>query len=96
MSMMETYYQVWREEGEESAKITYGELKTLPINIVKADEVILLEAGRIKANYQLSVADAWIVALAIQKKAKLVHKDPEFEQIKELVEMDTLPYKGRN
>lgn len=60
---------------------------------MKVDEIILLEAGRIKANYQLSVADAWIVALAIQKKAKLVHKDPGFEQIKGLVDMDILPYK---
>jgi len=34
-------------------------------------------AGRLKADHRLSVADAWIAALAKERDATLVHKDPE-------------------
>jgi predicted nucleic acid-binding protein len=55
---------------------------------------ILLRAGSIKANYRLSVADAWIIACAMEAKACLVHKDPEFEQVQDIVPLIFLPYKS--
>ena len=33
----------------------------------------------------LSVADAWIAAAALISRAALVHKDPEFEAITQLI-----------
>jgi len=41
----------------------------------------------------MSMADAWITALAKIKKAILVHKDPEFESIEKEIEVLKLPYK---
>jgi predicted nucleic acid-binding protein len=52
-----------------------------------------LLAGELKARHRLSVADAWIAALARERDAMLVHKDPEFEQIGAMLKMMTLPYK---
>lgn len=52
-------------------------------------------AGEIKALFNLPVADAWIVATAIQQGASLVHKDPEFEQLKNRVTLSPLPYKPK-
>lgn len=49
----------------------------------------------IKAINSLSVCDSWIIATAIATKSILVHKDPEFEQVKKKVLLKTLPYKGR-
>ncbi|MEA3356768.1 MAG: PIN domain-containing protein [Candidatus Bipolaricaulota bacterium] len=46
-----------------------------------------------KALYKLSLADAWIIATALREQAQLVHKDPEFEQVKERVHLLSLPYK---
>jgi predicted nucleic acid-binding protein len=46
---------------------------------VYPDEQTLLQAGKIKAAYRLSVADALIAAVAKLHQATLVHKDPEFE-----------------
>lgn len=52
----------------------------------------LLEASaEIKAKNKLSLADAWIVASAIQEGAILVNKDPEFASI-ECPQIE-LPYK---
>ena len=93
MTYMETYYRVFQLEGEESAKSTYAELKSLPIQQIPQDEIILLQAGNLKARYRLSVADAWIIASALRVQATLVHKDPEFEQAEHIVPMLKLPYK---
>ncbi len=40
----------------------------------------------------MSLADAWIVAAALELDAVLVHKDPEFEQVAGL-RQEQLPYK---
>ena len=53
---------------------------------------ILQRAAVIKATHSLSVADAWIAATAWELKATLVHKDPEFENLPELLQ-ERLPYK---
>ena len=93
MTLLEMYYVVWRKEGKDEAENIYRETKMLPIEIVDVNETILLHAGSIKANYSLSVADAFIIATALTKKGILVHKDPEFEQVSMAVQFITLPYK---
>ena len=93
MTYMETYYRIFQLEGEESAKGMYAELKSLPIQQIVSDEIVLLQAGNIKATYRLSVADARIIASALRMQATLVHKDPEFEQLEHMLPMLKLPYK---
>jgi len=93
MTYMEAYYRIWRLEGEESAKRIYAELLSLPVLRIDVNDRILLRAGAIKANYRLSVADSWIIASAMEVKASLVHKDPEFEQVEDIVSLIFLPYK---
>jgi len=94
MTYMEAYYRTWRLGGEESARHIYAELLSLPVFRIDVNDRILLRAGAIKANYRLSVADAWIIASAMEMKASLVHKDPEFEQVKDIVSLIFLPYKS--
>ncbi len=94
MTYMEAYYRIWRIDGEESAKRMYGELLSLPVLRVDVNDRVLLRAGGIKANYRLSVADAWIIACAMEAEACLVHKDPEFEQVQDIVPLVFLPYKS--
>jgi predicted nucleic acid-binding protein len=38
--------------------------------------------------------EAGIAALAKERDATLIHKDPEFEQVEELVQVLKLPYKS--
>jgi predicted nucleic acid-binding protein len=94
LSILEVVYISQRELGEEEALMRYALLKQLKAKIVwNADESLLLNAARIKAAHRLSLADAIIAAIAAQNKAVLIHKDPEYEQLHELLEMETLPYK---
>jgi predicted nucleic acid-binding protein len=54
---------------------------------------IFEKAIEIKATKSLSVCDSWIIATAIALGSTLIHKDPEFEQVKTLVKLKALPYK---
>jgi ribonuclease VapC len=74
MVLMEVIYKVWQKEGKEEAKEVATILKGLKAEDVTLNEYLIWLAAEIKANYRLSVADAWIVASAIFREAKLVHK----------------------
>lgn len=92
-SFTECFYTRWRSFGEEEALKLILHLKQLPMKRVDSDEEMSLLAGEIKARHSLSFADAWIASLAKTKGAPLVHKDPEFEQLYDEIELVNLPYK---
>jgi len=92
MTLMEVLYRVWKDENEVEGKLAYAQCKSLPIVWIHESTELLEQASEIKANYQLSLADAWIAASAILQGACLVHKDPEFEVI-ESIEKKLLPYR---
>ena len=77
----EVYYVTFREEDVNEANETIVLVKRMPIEFVQVDERIALIAGRIKATYSMSYADAFVVATAIVKEAEIVTGDPEFESI---------------
>ena len=91
MSLMELFYRVWKDEDEQRGRLAYEQCQSLPIIWIHEDKALLEKSAEIKATQQLSLADAWIAASAMQQKAVLVHKDPEFAKLEcpQLV----LPYK---
>jgi len=94
LSILEVVYISQRELGEEEAVTRYALLKKLDANIIwDADEALLLNAARIKSTHSLSLTDSVIAAIATQHKAILLHKDPEYEPLQDVVEMEILPYK---
>jgi predicted nucleic acid-binding protein len=90
---MEVYYVTIQEHGEEEAKLRLELMASLPVFRIESSATLGNIAAQIKANYRLSVADAWIAALAKDHNAILVHKDPEFEQVEIFVSLSPLPYK---
>ncbi len=95
ISLMEYYYILSQEEGEDAARHGYLELKQLPLRVMDNDEELGITAARIKATSRLSVADAWVAATAKRLGAVLIHKDPEFEPLKGQIALYPLPYKSR-
>ena len=93
MSLMEFVYILEKSEGESRARLGYLELRQLPLIVIESDEELALIAARIKARTPLSVADAWVAATAQRLQAALVHKDPEFEPLKDQITLHPLPYK---
>ena len=92
ISLMEVLYRVWRSGGEPAGSEAYAQCLQLPIVWVHESSALLERAGSLKAFHALSLADAWIAAMALECEATLIHKDPEFEPIAALVQ-ERLPYK---
>lgn len=92
MSLMEVLYRVWKNEGEAAGRAAYASCQTLPITWVHESPALLELAAGLKAQYPMSLGDAWIAATALQCNAILVHKDPEFEPVQAL-QHEPLPYK---
>lgn len=93
ISLMEIYYISWQEKGEDVAKELVVLVKSLPVQIVESSERLILSAARIKANHRLSVADSIVAATAMERSAKLIHKDPELERLTQYIDSINLSYK---
>ena len=94
VALLEVYYVSRQERGEEEADLRYALLKGLSAKVLwSLDEAVLLTAGRFKALHRLSLADSIIAAYAVQHKATLLHKDPEFQALEGCVPLESLPYK---
>lgn len=81
ISQMELLYRVWRDEDETAGRLAYEQCLALPMQWVHESPELLMKAAQIKAQYPLSLADAWIAACASLAQATLMHKDPEFSAL---------------
>lgn len=95
MTIMEGRYRLWKNADKETSDEFSRYISLLPVRRIDMTNTIFENAIEIKAANSLSVCDSWIIATAIVTKSILVHKDPEFEQVKKMVLLKTLPYKGR-
>ena len=93
MSFMEVCYISLQERDESEAQERLRLMGALPILRVESTEALGVVASQLKVSYRISVADAWIAALAKDRNAILVHKDPEFEQVEMEIKVLKLPYK---
>ncbi len=93
MTFMEVFYITLQERDESEAKLRLELMKALPVLRVESSQTTGITASEYKARHHLSVADAWIAALAREQRAILVHKDPEFDQVEADILVLKLPYK---
>ena len=93
MSCMESRYRIWKNAGKAESDEFSRYLDLLPFKKINVTDPIFEKAIEIKATNSLSVCDSWVVATAIDTASILVHKDPEFEQVKTIVKLMALPYK---
>jgi len=92
VNLLEVYYGVYRDEGEQLAEETYNTVVNLPIRIVAGlKKNVFKEAGRLKAIYKVSLADSIALAAAKVRRIPLVTCDHhEFDGIQEKNELDFL------
>ena len=95
MSFMEVFYITLQERDTEEAETRVRLMESMPITRVESTPAMSIDAAKLIANQHISVADAWIGALAQDRSATLIHKDPEFEKIKDELKFLKLPYKER-
>jgi len=88
VNLCEVYYIVMREKGYEDAEILTASLKDWGLNVVLADEDMAKMAGQLKAQYPLSLADAFAAATSQKLGACLLTGDPEFQKLEGKMEIE--------
>lgn len=84
ITRMELLYWIWREEGEHAARNAIRLVDSFGVRWVNCEPEILEVASSLKARGGLSLADSWIGATAVIRRAILIHKDPEFVEFEEI------------
>lgn len=87
----ECYYIIAKEMGIQQAEYFIETvLPNIPVKVISNSFDHIIKASRIKANYPISYADCFAVVTAIREKAIIVTGDPDFKQVKDLVEIEWL------
>ena len=90
LNVLEVYYNIFKAEGKDNAQLFYSQMNELPITIINSiSDSTFWEAGRLKATYRMSLADAIAVAESSTIKAALLTSDHhEFDVIDEKEEIE--------
>ena len=94
INLGEVYYNVGRARGERFAESVLEELRSLPLEILPADEPAVFAAARWKMKYPISYTDAFAAAAADRLDAILVTGDPELLALKEQLKIEALGRSG--
>lgn len=87
----EVAYIAERERGAQQAAAILQDIRSQPIRLAGVNERRVLAAAHVKAQYPLSYADAFAVALAQELGATVVTGDPEFKSVDSIVPVLWLP-----
>jgi uncharacterized protein len=86
----EALYIVRRRQGQSGVDKVLEFGRNMPLEIVPVDTERAEKASEYKASCRMSLADAFAVALAKEKKAELVTRDPEFKSVEKEIKIHWL------
>jgi len=73
VNLLEVYYGILREYGEETADNIISEVYCSPVKIIdKLSDKVFKHAGILKSKYKISLADSIALAESINKKGELI------------------------
>ena len=92
INVLEIFYGVLRDDGEKIAREVIDRISELTITVIhEISEQVFFEAGRLKAQYRISLADAIAVSEANVRKALIVTADHhEFDYLEKQNEIKPL------
>ena len=89
--LMEVYALTCRELGEREADQRYALLGQINATLLEEiDEPTLLIAARIRSTYRLPFPAAVVAAYCIRERATLLHKDKQFDVLKDEIKLEAL------
>ena len=76
INLLEVYYHICKVYNQEEANKVINKIEEFPIEIINGlDGNVFREAGRIKANYKISLGDSIVVAECINNDGILITSD---------------------
>lgn len=95
INLGEVLYRLERQQGAGSLPDSIGLLESLPLIIAEVTRARVYAAARLKANYAISYADTFVVALAQELDAVVLTGDPEFRKLGSAVRVQWLQQRDR-
>lgn len=90
INLGEVYYCLGKVLGAQRAQEALGDLSSLPIQVIPAENELVMRAANWKMRHRISYADAFAVATAEKLNARLVTGDPELLALQEIIPMEAL------
>ncbi len=90
INLGEVIYITGRKLSNDKAKEILLDILLLPIQLAEVTMDRVLAAAQVKAQYPISYADAFAVALAQELNATIVTGDSEFKQVESIVKLSWL------
>ena len=87
INLGEIIYSTKKEFGDQKKLEVLANIERLDFNILPIPNNLIYEAAEYKAQYNISYADCFALASAIEHKAALVTGDPEFKKVGHLVKI---------
>ena len=87
INLGEVIYTVGQKLGDEIADEILHDILNLPIKLAEATMDRVLAAARIKAQYAVSYADVFAIALAQELDAPVLTGDPEFKKVESFISL---------
>ena len=75
INLVEVYYDFYRSKGKDYADNFFSNIKQSEIVVKDVPDDVLLEAGRLKATYSISLADSFALSQAIISSGELLTAD---------------------
>jgi ribonuclease VapC len=87
INLGEIVYATKREFGDQKKLEVLANIERLNFTILPIPNNLIFEAAEYKAQYNISYADCFALASAVEHKAILVTGDPEFKKVEHLIEI---------
>lgn len=87
MNWGEVFYLSWKYFGEEKAMEVKNLIDALPLELEPVDFELVRVAAELKAEHNISYADAFCAATALRHDAILVTGDPEFKALEKKIDI---------
>ncbi len=87
INLGEIIYSTKREFGDQKKLEVLANIERLNFTILPIPNNLIFQAAEHKAQYNISYADCFALASAIEHKAILITGDPEFKKVEHLVEI---------
>jgi len=87
INLGEIIYSTKKEFGDQKKLEVLANIERLNFTILPIPNHLIFQAAEYKAQYALSYADCFALALAVEHKAIFVTGDPEFKEVEHLVDI---------
>ena len=87
INLGEIIYSTKREFGDQKKLEVVANIERLNFTLLSVSNNLVFQAAEYKAQYNISYADCFILASAMEHKAIVVTGDSEFKKVEHLVEI---------